>query len=216
MRLTVHACAVERYLFASLSRLGLGTTSPPELAVHINCSKVAAEEILEWWHARGIGKRTGDSYQYAAGQRLDAAMELLRLGHNTQQVTPYLHWRDFEGLTGRILQSHSFEVTLNYIMVQPRMELDVVGVRLNTAIAIDCKHWGRTSHSSISRAVSKQVARAHRYAITHHIDTVPAIVTLCEDQYYVQGTPVIPVHTLNSFMDCFFGNLDVMRVIAAG
>jgi hypothetical protein len=49
-------------------------------------------------------------------------------------------------LTAEILSSKNFGVIKNLIMTKPRMEIDVVGIRLGVAILIDCKHWKRLQH----------------------------------------------------------------------
>ena len=62
------------------------------------------------------------------------------------------HWigGDFEGLTAEILTEKNFAVIKNMMLTKPRMEIDVVGIRLGIAILIDCKHWKRYSPSSLS------------------------------------------------------------------
>ena len=44
-----------------------------------------------------------------------------------------LDWKDFEGLTAEILNSKDFAVIKNMILTKPRMEIDVVGIRLGVA-----------------------------------------------------------------------------------
>ena len=206
---------MERYIIRSLAAINPGRTTAEEFASCTGCGTSSARSIMEWWEDNGIGRYDGDGYTCEAGHRLEAAIMLLRTGCHIQQIATHLHWRDFEGMVARILESHQFEVKRNYTMIRPRMELDVVGTRMNTAVAIDCKHWSRTGKSAIDRAASKQSARARRYASAHKIDTVPAIVTLYPEHAYAEGIPVIPVHNLDSFVDGLFGNMDTMTVIKA-
>ena len=60
---------------------------------------------------------------------------------DVESVSEYLTWRDFESITGLILEKKDFDVTKNLILTKPRMEIDVIGKKMNLALLIDCKHW---------------------------------------------------------------------------
>ena len=75
------------------------------------------------------------------------------------EISIVLDWRDFEGLAAEILSSKNFAVIKNLMLTKPRMEIDVVGIRLGIAILIDCKHWKRYNTSSLKSAVQKQIER---------------------------------------------------------
>ena len=95
------------------------------------------------------------------------------------------------------------------------MEIDVVGVKLNVVILIDCKHWKRMSDSALNEIVRKQVNRVRRYANEIcDVMTVPVIVTLHQEQIsFVNKVPIVPIIQLSSFLDELYGNLEQIKTI---
>ena len=126
-----------------------------------------------------------------------------------------MNWKDFEALVSKILDENDFQVEQNVILTKPRMEIDVIGIKLNTAILIDCKHWKRMSNSALIEIVKKQVNRVKRYASKlTGVMVVPVIVTLHQEEIiFVNKVPIVPIMQLSSFLDELYGNLDQMKVI---
>lgn len=174
-----------------------------------------SKEILEELLSLGIGKRQGKQYLFEQGDRLKTAIELLKYGSPTDQVSEALNWRDFEGLVAEILSLKDFAVIKNLILTKPRMEIDVVGMRLGVAMLIDCKHWKRHSNSALATAVAKQIKRTRHYiSKTSGAIAVPAIVTLYQDSIsFIDRVPVVPVFQFSSFVDELYGNLDNVHTI---
>lgn len=195
---------------SSLAGITPGETSPAGFAAAAGLSAKNAARIMKWWYETGIGARVGSSYAYKSGERLEAGVLLLEAGFDVGAVAPHLHWRDFEGLAARILESEGYEVVRNHIMTKPRMEIDVVGTRLDTAILVDCKHW-RRSTAPRSMAV-RQEARARRWSTIHDTVSVPVIVTLLEGAPSAGPVPVVPISRFRSFAAEIFGNLDGLAI----
>jgi len=149
------------------------------------------------------------------GAKLKAAFTAITNGYPIEEVSECLDWRDFEGLVSQILLENGFEVEKNVILTKPRMEIDVVGVKLNVVILIDCKHWKRMSNSALIEIVKKQVNRVKRYASKlTGVMVVPVIVTLHQEEIiFVNKVPIVPIMQLSSFLDELYGNLDQMKVI---
>ncbi|PIN82999.1 MAG: hypothetical protein COV65_04670, partial [Nitrosopumilales archaeon CG11_big_fil_rev_8_21_14_0_20_33_24] len=126
-----------------------------------------------------------------------------------------LDWKDFEGLVAEILFSKNFAIIKNLILTKPRMEIDVIGIRLGVAMLIDCKHWKRYSSSTLSVAVKKQIARTKHYILkTPGAIAVPVIVTLYQDKIdFIDRVPIVPIFQFSSFVDDFYGNLDQMNTL---
>ena len=78
-------------------------------------------------------------------ERLKTAIFAIKNGTPIEEASHDIGWKDFEGLVAEILETKHFEVLRNFRMKKPTMEIDVVGVHLNTAVLIDCKHWKRMS-----------------------------------------------------------------------
>ena len=174
-----------------------------------------SEIILEEFVKNDVGTKQDDSYYFEDGDKLKIAMALLVKGFPIDELSIALNWRDFEGLTAEILSSKNFAVMKNIMLTKPRMEIDVVGIRLGIAILIDCKHWKRYSTSALSTAVKKQIERTKKYvAKTPGAIAVPVIVTLYQDKIdFIENVPIVPIFQFASFIDEFYGNIDQMKII---
>ena len=177
----------------------------------IHESKLILDEIIK----NNIGIKQDDSYLFENADKLKIAITLLEKGFPIDEISVVLDWRDFEGLTAEILSSKNFGVIKDLIMTKPRMEIDVVGIRLGVAILIDCKHWKRYSSSSLRTVVKKQVERTKQYvAKTPGAIAVPVIVTLYQDMInFIENVPIVPIFQFSSFIDEFYGNMDQMKTI---
>ena len=130
-------------------------------------------------------------------------------------MSEFLSWQNFEELVGRILQENGFEVQKNFIMTKPRMQIDVVGIKLGIDVLIDCKHWRSMTESALNNIVQKQIERVKNYVEKMEcISSIPVIVTLHQEKVnFVKQVPIVPVLQLSSFLDEFYGNLDRMKII---
>ena len=159
-----------------------GGVSVKDFSAVTQISSVDSENILNNLLNNGIGNLKDDFYYFEDGDKLKIAMILLENGFPLDEISVVLDWRDFEGLTAEILSSKNFAVIKNMMLTKPRMEIDVVGIRLGIAILIDCKHWKRYNSSSLTSAVKKQIERTKHYvAKTEGSMAVPVIVTLYQD-----------------------------------
>ncbi|MCI0564042.1 MAG: hypothetical protein MN733_36665, partial [Nitrososphaera sp.] len=87
--------------------------------------------------------------------------------------------------------------------VKPRMEIDVVGMKAGLAIAVDCKHWKRSSIASIAHHSKKQAVRAARLAREDkRLEVVvPAVLTLhVESVRFIEGIPLVPISQFRTFV----------------
>ncbi len=103
----------------------------------------------------------------------------------------------------------------NVILTKPRMEIDVVGIRLGIAILIDCKHWKKMNSSALNSIVKKQIERTKNYvAKTKNAIAAPVIVTLYQDSViFVDKVPIVPIFQLANFLEEFYGNLEKIQTI---
>jgi DNA-binding transcriptional MerR regulator len=174
-------------------------------------SKIILDEFVK----NNIGTKQDNSYYFEDGDKLKIAVALLEKGLPIDEISIALDWKDFEGLTATILASKDFAVIKNMMLTKPRMEIDVIGVRLGIAILIDCKHWKRYSISSLSTVVKKQIERTKHYVEkTPGAISVPVIVTLYQDKVdFIENVPIVPIFQFSSFIDEFYGNIDQMKTI---
>ncbi len=193
-----------------------GGISVQDFCAVTKMSDVESKTILDEFIKNDIGTKDDDnSYIFEDGDKLKIAISLLEKGYPIDEIAVALEWRDFEGLTAEILSEKNFAVMKNMMLTKPRMEIDVVGIRLGVAILIDCKHWKRNSESALSTMVKKQIARAKHYVEkTPGAIAVPVIVTLYQDKIdFIENVPIVPIFQFASFIDEFYGNIDQMNTI---
>ena len=147
--------------------------------------------------------------------KLKTALSDIKSGVPIEEASRDVDWKDFEGLVAEILELKNFEVTRNFRMKKPTMEIDVVGIHLGAAVLIDCKHWKRMSNSALEEIVQKQVERVKHYvSITDEIMAAPVIVTLYQEGVkLINKVPIVPIMQFSSFIDEFYGNLENIRTV---
>ena len=147
--------------------------------------------------------------------KLKTAISAVKSGVPIEEASRDVDWKDFEGLVAEILELKNFEVTRNFRMKKPTMEIDVVGLRLDTAVLIDCKHWKRMSNSALEKIVLKQIERVKHYVGTINENmAAPVIVTLYQETIkFVNRVPIVPIMQFSSFIDEFYGNLENIRTV---
>ena len=147
--------------------------------------------------------------------KLRTALSAIKNGMPIEEASRYVDWKAFEGLVAEILESKHFQVTRNFRMKKPTMEIDVIGLRLGVAVLIDCKHWKRMSHSMLETIVRKQIERVKHYvANTKDVVAVPTIVTLYQEETsFINRVPIVPILQFSSFIDEFYGNLEDIRTL---
>lgn len=198
-----------------LSGIIPGGISVKDFSVITKNNKVESKKILEEFLKIGIGTKLEDHYNFDSGDKLKTAIMLLENGLPLDEIAIALDWRDFEGLTAEILAEKNFAIIKNLILTKPRMEIDVIGIRLGVAMLIDCKHWKRYSNSALSEAVKKQIKRTKHYiSKTPGSMAVPVIVTLYQDKInFIDRVPIVPIFQFASFVDDFYGNLENMNTV---
>jgi len=192
-----------------------GGISVEDFSVVAKLNVVDSKTILDEFIKNDIGTKQDNLYYFEDGDKLNIAVVLLEKGLPIDEISVALDWKDFEGLTGAILASKDFAVIKNMILSKPRMEIDVIGIRLGIAILIDCKHWKRYSTSSLTAAVKKQIERTKHYVKkTPGAISMPVIVTLYQDKVdFIENVPIVPIFQFSSFIDEFYGNIDQMKTI---
>jgi len=192
-----------------------GGVSEHDFSVASEMDEFSAKELLQIFLQNGIGVLDENIVEFENSDRIKASIFAIRNGATIEDVSEFLSWQNFEGLVSRVLDENGFNVQKNLILTKPRMEIDIVGVKLGISILIDCKHWKRMTQSALNDIVSKQVERVKRYVEkTQSTSAIPVIVTLHQEKVnFVNKVPIVPVMQLSSFLDEFYGNLDKMKTI---
>lgn len=194
-----------------------GGISIMDFAIVAETDQITAQRILNELIENDIGRKDQDIYNFSEGDRLKTAIMTLKSGASIDEVAEKISWRDFEGLVAEILELKDFAAMRNFMLKNPRMEIDVVGIKQGVAMLIDCKHWKRTSSSALREVVQKQVDRTKHYvASTEGGMAIPVIVTLYQDDIdFINKVPIVPIFQFSSFVDEFYGNLDDMNQVKA-
>ena len=192
-----------------------GGISERDFAIASEMDEFSARELLQIFIRNGIGRLNEDIVEFQDSDRITASIFAIRNGASIEDVSEFLSWQNFEELVSRILDENGFHIQKNYILTKPRMEIDVVGIKLGISILIDCKHWKRMTQSALDDIVKKQVERVKSYVQkTQSVAAIPVIVTLHQEKVdFVNQVPIVPIMELSSFLDEFYGNLDKMRTI---
>ena len=187
-----------------------GGISVKDFSMVTQTSELLATSILDNFLQNGIGTYQDNTIYFKENDRIKTALLAISMGAAVDEVSRLLQWQDFESLAAEILESRDFDTDKNVILTNPRMEIDVVGIKSGTAILIDCKHWNKMSQSSLESAVLKQIERTRKFVAKEKVHTaIPAIVTLYQqDMKFLEGVPIIPIHQLDSFCEEFYGNID--------
>lgn len=166
-------------------------------------SRSVAIGVLDFMLARRIGRMEGSTLSFSAGDRLAMAALAVQSGCDLEQVSARLSWKDFEKLASEVLASLGYRAATNVRFTRPRMEIDVIGVDGALAIAVDCKHWKRSSPSTLSHQCKKQLARTEELVRRNPAigQAVPVILTLHATGVRIAGgVPVVPVLQFRSFL----------------
>jgi len=192
-----------------------GGVSVEDFAVVVNADKNTARRMLQELSQNTIGKFDGQTIEFEDGDKLKATVLALQRGAQIDEAAEHLDWKDFEGLAAMILEMMGFATIRNLILTNPRMEIDVVGIKLGIALLIDCKHWKRHSQSAIQEAVRKQIERTRHYAAkTDGAVAAPVIVTLYQDKAsFIDKVPIVPIFQFAAFVEEFYGNLEEIKTI---
>jgi hypothetical protein len=202
-------------MLKSLSGIIPGGISVEDFSAITKTNDEESKKILETFLKNDIGSKQEEKYYFEDADKLKTAIMFIENGVSLDEVAIALNWRDFEGLTAEILEAKNFAIIKNLILTKPRMEIDVIGIRLGVAMLIDCKHWKRYSTSALSMAVKKQVERTKHYiSKTPGAIAVPVIVTLYQDKIdFIDRVPIVPIFQFSSFVDEFYGNLEELKTI---
>lgn len=206
---------ITKNLLNTLPGIIPGGISVQDFSVITKTNYEESKKILENFLKNGIGLKEEDQYYFEDSDKLKTALMLIKNGLPLDEIAITLNWRDFEGLTAEILEEKNFAIIKNLILTKPRMEIDVVGIRLGIAMLIDCKHWKRYSNSGLSEAVRKQIDRTKHYiSKTPGAIAVPVIVTLYQDEInFIDRVPIVPIFQFTSFVDEFYGNLEELKTL---
>ncbi len=150
----------------------------------------------------------------STGDRLRLAIEVSRRGA-LGDVARALDWREFEMFTERCLAEAGYGVKRDIRVTDGTRswQIDVLGLKAETALCFDCKHWSSPSYPSKLEKAAEHQAAATRSLLQNiwktkspHIYGLPIVLTLFDPRQRVRnGVVLLSIRQLPDFL----GNLAV-------
>lgn len=159
------------------------------------------------------GKKT---LSFSDVDRIKTSLLLLELGCDIQECSKLLSWKDFEYFTSELLNLFEYNTKVNIVLSKPRVQLDVIGIKNNFAITIDCKHWKYNNNTTLSIYAEKQKRRSLLWLNRQMTITtvLPIIITLFSSDFrFIQGVPIVPIVALKSFLNDFDIYIDSITLL---
>ncbi|MGH9997586.1 MAG: hypothetical protein ACRD7F_06205, partial [Nitrososphaeraceae archaeon] len=91
--------------------------------------------------------------------RIRASFLSLQMGCDIQECSKVLSWKDFEYFTSELLTMFEYSTKVNIVLSKPRAQLDIIGIKNDFAITIDCKHWKYSNKTTLTIYAEKQIRR---------------------------------------------------------
>lgn len=173
-------------------------------------SRTVLKELLKFLSKHKIGllleKNGRKTLLFSEIDRIKASLLSLQLGCDIHECSKLLSWKDFEYFTSELLNLFEYSTRVNIVLSKPRAQLDVIGIKNNFAITIDCKHWKYNNKTSLSIYAEKQIKRTLLWFQREKTITkvLPIIITLNSSNFgFINGVPIVPILTLKSFLNEF-------------
>jgi hypothetical protein len=169
-----------------------------------------------------LGTREGmnESIRITREQRISLALLAVSSGAEIESVIERMTWKDFEAFVARVMTENDYACVESFRrrgnQLVKGMEVDVIGVKGGTIVAVDAKMWGARpgKSSALVAAADRQKERTAR--LPDQIEklsdklpmmrngvygVIPVLVTwLVENMEFHNGVPIVPIFQLNSFL----------------
>jgi hypothetical protein len=206
------------FILRAIPAIKSGSFSIKDFASASGLGSIVTEELIGFLTGNQIGELQGDRIEFRLSDRIQACIVALKEGADPEDVSQLLNWKDFEALAASWLEAVGYVTRHGFRLKSPRIEIDVVGTMDAMALLIDCKHWKRSSPSTLERFAAMQIRRAQAFvAVNKQVKfAVPIILTLhAESAANAIKVPVVPVMKFGSFLNDLSGHLDDMELVSS-
>lgn len=142
----------------------------------------------------------------------------IKQGKDIEDVLEKYDWKKFENIIMQIFQESGFHTRQNFrFKTKKRYEVDVIAVKNNRIVCIDCKWWGRGRYKKsglksatiaqenrvkeLRKFLKKNIIARNLFRITPKYSLYPLLVTLHDEDVIKENeTFVIPAWKLNKFI----------------
>lgn len=146
----------------------------------------------------------GNKIDVSSFNKLSIALLAIRNGADLVKICGKINWHDFELFSSKIMKHNGYRVYTNFRLKNPRREIDVIGIKSQKALLVDCKHWKKTLLSNLEEIVDKQKKRSMLFLQKSNMkveNAFPIILTLLPNgSQFVNDVPIISIDKLNSFL----------------
>lgn len=160
-------------------------------------------ELMFFLDKHGVRIRK-NKIENSAYNKLSIALIAINKGINVVDISSKLNWHDFELFTSELLKYHGYTVYTNFRLKNPKREIDIIGIKSQKAILIDCKHWKKKSITGLKQIVEKQKNRSKLFIQKSNLkvqNVFPIVLTfLPNGNSIINGVPIISINKLNSFL----------------
>ena len=213
-----HMMSIERNLIITVLKLTKnGAASHGLVKRESRIPDYFAEKLLHILQNQGLVYVGRDYIEVDSYNRLKLAVRAIGLGADSEVVSSFLQWKEFEAIVALILEANGYLVTRNlrFKHAGRRWEIDIIACKKPIAICIDCKHWHHgISPSTLKTIVKEQIERAKAFADSlpspnirtecvtwNELQIVPAILSLVASNLkFLENVPIVPILQLQDFL----------------
>jgi hypothetical protein len=161
------------------------------------------DELLFFLSTWGV-KIKQNKIDHSVYNKLTIALIAIHNGIDILSICSKINWHDFELFSSEIMRFHGYNVYTNFRLKNPKREIDVIGIKSQKALLIDCKHWKKNSPSGLKLIVEKQKKRTMLFVQNSKMNiknAFPIILTFLPNTFeLVDGVPIVSINKLNSFL----------------
>jgi hypothetical protein len=168
------------------------------------------KQLLKYLYQHNIGlvvERKGKKIlSFSTIDRIKTSLLSIQLGCDIQECSNLLSWKDFEYFTSELLNLFEYDTKVNIILSKPRAQIDVIGIKKNFAITIDCKHWKYNNKTNLTTYAERQRKRSSYWLQQEKkiTNVLPMVITLNFSSFkFINGVPIVPILGLKSFLNEF-------------
>jgi hypothetical protein len=179
-----------------------------DIALRARATESFAKKVL----TNALSELDDNWISLSPGSRIRLALDIARAGRLRDSARA-LTWQEFERFAEECLQEAGFQTEKN-VRVKGNgraWQIDVVGVRGDLVVTMDCKHWSTPGHLSRFRVAAEHQRTATLHLLARPVESMiqgdkerhalPVILTLSEPPAQSsEGVVLVSVEKLPSFL----------------
>ncbi len=170
-----------------------------------------AGNLLQKLQEEGVVYLRNDMVETSSEGRLLLAAKAASLGMDVEQVSSFLHWKEFESIATIALKNNAYDIAKNvrFKHAGRRWEIDVVGCKKPLVVCVDCKHY----HHGLPPPAMKKIADAQVERTKALAETLPNVALKVDCARWVRAKFVPVVLSLLPASFKFCGKVPIVPVL---